>query len=156
VLFAVLLVAVLIGIVLLFCLTPATADTIHQDPDGSVCWSAITDTVWHMEDGHPIIDSQRVVGSGRIILPPGASEETKARHVHHMQSLAFNGALAGGPVSQSVLTDGLRYCWGCGGTGYIEYPGLWDLGLWQCLPCLGRTCRTACRPSPGTTCPPAC
>jgi hypothetical protein len=153
---------------------PPMMESLYQYPDGSVCWSAVTDVVWHMEKGQAVIDSQRILGSGRVLLPLLAWNPTDRqrlehnelmwRSVTHMQNLAFMGALGQvGPMTQSILDIGLdgldaRYCMNCGGLGNARYyPGRWEVNLHQCLMCMKpSTCNMACSPSVGHSCPPPC
>lgn len=136
-----------------------------QLEDGSVCWSAFTDAVWHIDEktGQVVMDSQRVVGSGRIILPPNSPQEEINRHVYLMKQLAFrqdNSSVA--PMSQSLfdirpeMSKKMCHPDECGGSGIRTYPGLWDINLHWCLPCMGRTCSVSCRPTAGHPCPPGC
>jgi hypothetical protein len=133
---------------------PTESMTIPQMDDGSVCWSAITDMVWHMEDGKLVVDSQRVIGSGRILLPPGASEAEKKFRIDLMTDLAF--ALDSQSAIGMSMERDRRVCWNCGGAGLRGYLGEWDFGLHWCLICEGDTCNVRCKPSSGHTCPPAC
>ena len=127
---------------------------IPQGEDGTVCWSSVTDVKWHMEDGKPVVESQRVVGSGRILLPPGASEKEKKFRIDLMTDLAF--ALDESSTISTEAIGSRRVCWNCSGDGIRQYLGRWDAGLHWCLLCQGQTCTVKCKATSTSTCPPAC
>ncbi len=122
-----------------------------QVPANEVCWSAYT----FNDDG-----TERRVGSGRIVLHPGATKQEKDRARYFAVQRAFRrDATRIAPMSQSlrdIEPDRLMCKVDCGGTGVVTYPGAWSMDKVWCFSCLGTECEKTCKPTKDHKCPPGC
>ena len=125
-------------------------------PKNILCWSAFT----FNPDG-----TERRVGSGRIGMPPGSTQEDKDRAEYLAVERAFRlDNTNKAPMSQSLADLGpvlefFRRCKECDGSGAGPiriYPGVWATAIQWCFRCKGHECHQHCRPQAGFPCPPGC